>query len=408
MRRTVAASIAAGVLATALVAGAPTAPAAPGDPASGWSSPPGDVHRDVAVSGSGRVFSVSLPEPGTEDHSWLEHGRWREWTRLDIPPTSRGAVIAGPGDYAMAVTGNVSRVFDGTGWTDPVMITAQEIGASKLVANTDGDAALLWSAPGGRSHLSRLVRGGSWVTNRVPSVLVGAPRDVAINEAGKVTVVWAEPRATTAGIWRTVLRPGGTTWSSPVLLGTVEAPRPRLRLVTEGEGRETLLAGNRLWRQASSTQMPTYQFRTSRRAELAAADTRTRLVWAGLTGDEHRFYTRSAGASWGPRVLAWSSRGPSDCPESPWFGVGMVPGGRSYVATAVRTDVGETTEVCGGPFAALVTLDRFDGVLNTSRALDTALQTTPFQIVGGTSGPVVVEYEPGNWTVDWRVQFFDR
>lgn len=409
MRRTaVAAGIAASVLAAALVAGTTTASAAPGDPAFGWLAPDGEVHRDVAVSGSGRVFSVSLPEPGTMDHSWLEVGRWREWSRVEVPPSSQGGMIAGPGDYAMAVTGNVSWLFDGTGWDGPVTITAQEIGTSKLVSNTDGDAALLWSAPGGRPYLSRLVRGGSWVTNRVPTVLVDAPRDVAINNAGKVTVVWAAPKGTTAEIRRTVIQPGATTWSPSTPIGTVETPRPRLRLVTEGEGRETLVAGNRLWRQASSTRLPTYQFRTSNRTELAAGDALTRLVWAGKTGEEHRFYSRSAGTSWGPRVLMWSEVGSLECPNSPWFGVGMVPGGRSYAALVVRTDVGETTDSCGGPYETLVTLDRFDGILNRSGGLDSAIPTTPFQIVGGTGGPIVVEHEVGNWTVDWRLQFFDR
>jgi hypothetical protein len=231
---------------------------------------------------------------------------------------------------------------------------------------------------------------------------------VAINNAGKVTVVWAAPKGATAEIRRTVIRAGATTWSPSVAIGTVDHPRPRLRLVTEGEGRETLLARNKLWRQASSTRMPTYQFRTSSRAELAASDTLTRLVWAGLVGEEHRFYSRSAGTSWGPRVLMWSEVGSTECGDSPWFGVGMVPGGRSYAALAVRTDVGETTDSCGGPFAVVATLDRFDGILNLRGALGSAIPTTPFQVVGGTSGPIVVEHEVGNWTVDWRLDFFDR
>ena len=410
MRRTVvAASIAAGVLAISLVAGMSTASADPGDPAFGWRSPEGEVHRDVAVSGAGRVYSLSLPEPGRQEHSWLERGRWLEWERLEIPPVTTGGMIAGsPGDYAMAVAGNQSYLFNGTGWDGPVPITAQEIGRSKLVSNTDGDAALLWSAPGGRSYLSRLERGGSWGTHRVPSVLVDVPRDVAINNAGKVTVVWAAPKGTTAEIRRTVIQAGATTWSPSMPIGTVDHSRPRLRLVTEGEGRETVLARNKLWRQASSTQMPTYQFRTSSRAELAASDTLTRLVWAGQVGEEHRFYSRSAGASWGSRVLMWSSVGSTECGDSPWFGVGMVPGGRSYAALVVRTDVGETTDSCGGPYETLVTVDRFDGILNRSGGLDSAIPTTPFQIVGGTGGPIAVEHEVGNWTTDWRVQFFDR
>lgn len=407
MRRTAGASIAAGVLATALLAGAP-ASAAPGDPAFGWSSPEGEVHRDVAVSGSGRVFSVSLPEPGTQEQSWLEHGRGLEWSRFDVPASSQGGVIAGPGNYAMAVTGSVSWLFNGMGWDGPVTITAQDVARSKLVGNKDGDAALLWSAPGGRSYLSRLERGGTWVTRRVPSVLVDAPRDVAINNAGKVTVVWAAPKGTTAEIRRTVIQPEATTWSPSVALGAVDHPRPRLRLVTEGGGRETLLARDKLWRQSTSTTMPTYQFRTSNRAELAAGDSLTRLVWAGTVGDEHRFYTRSAGTSWGHRVLMWSEVGSLECPNSPWLGVGMVPGGRAYAALVVRTDVGETTDSCGGPYETLVTLDRFDGILNRSGGLDSAIPTTPFQIVGGTGGPIVVEHEVGNWTTDWRMQFFDR
>lgn len=407
MRRSAAVLVAAGMIVSGLAA-APSASAAPGDPAPGWVAPEGEAHRDVAVSGSGRVFSVSLPETGTLDHSSLEHGYLADWARLDVPPSSQGGVVAGPGDYAMAVTGNVSRVFDGTSWDGPVTISP-EVWRSKLVGNSDGDAALLWSGGSGLPFLSRLDRGGSWVTGRVPGVPADVPRDVAINNAGKVTVVWAVPTATTSAIRRSVLRPGTTTWSSPRQIGTVNTPRPRLTLVTEGEGRETLLAGNKLWRQEGTTELPTYQFRTSVRAKLATSTAGTRLVWSEQANGEHQFYARSARTGWGPRVLLWEHPGPTDpgCDQGNEFGVGMIPGGRTYIAVAIRSEVGETTEVCGGPYAQFITLDRSNSFLNR-RFIFYSHQGTPFQVAAGTAGPVVLEYEPGDWYVDWQMQFYSR
>ncbi|MFD2792778.1 hypothetical protein ACFS27_04360 [Promicromonospora vindobonensis] len=406
MRRSTAAIIVTGVLLAG--AAAPPASAAPGDPAPGWSTRPGETHRDVAVAGSGRVFSVSLPETGTLDHSALEHGYQSDWSRIEVPPSSQGGVIAGPGDYAMAVTGNVSRVFNGTSWNDPVTISP-EIWRSKLVSNKDGDAALLWSGGSGLPFLSRLERGGSWVTGRVTGAPADVPRDVAINNAGKVTVVWAAPTgASTAEIRRTVLRPGGTSWFASRRIGTVNTARPPLTLVAEGEGRETVLAGNKLWWQETVTEKPTYQFRTSVRAKLATGDTATRLVWAEEANTEHQFYTRAAGTSWGPRVMLWEHPGPADdCDQGNEVGVGMVPGGRAYIATAIRSEVGETTEVCGGPYAAFQAVDRWSRVLGAS-GLFYSNAGSPFQIATGTAGPIVLEYEPGDWYVDWRMRFFSR
>jgi hypothetical protein len=118
-RSSVAVVIAAGMLLPGLFA-VPAA-ARPGDPAPGWPVTRHEVmHREVAVSGSGRVFGVGLPDTGTVDHSLLEHGVGDDWSRTEILPRSRGGVVAGPDDYAVAVTGNVSRVFDGTVWGDPV------------------------------------------------------------------------------------------------------------------------------------------------------------------------------------------------------------------------------------------------------------------------------------------------
>ena len=406
MRRSAAATIAVGVLLLGLAA--PSASAAPGDPAPGWSAPEAETHRDVAVSGSGRVFSLSLPETGTLDHSALEHGYQSDWSRIDIPPSSQGGVIAGPGDYAMAVTGNVSRVFNGTSWEDPVMIHP-EVWKSKLVSNKDGDAALLWSGGSGLPFLSRLERGGSWVTGRVTGAPADVPRDVAITNTGRVTVVWAAPTgAKTAEIRRTVLRPGGTNWFASRRIGTVNTARPPLTLVAEGEGRETVLAGNKLWWQETLTEKPTYQFRTSVRAKLATGDTATRLVWSEEANTEHQFYTRAAGTSWGPGVLVWENPGsPDECDLGNEFGVGMVPGGRTYIAAAIRSEVGETTEVCGGPYSIFRVLDRWSNVLGTSGFFYSSTGT-PLQVEAGTAGPIVLEYEPGDWFVDWTMEFYSR
>ncbi|WP_369375106.1 hypothetical protein AB1046_10710 [Promicromonospora sp. Populi] len=393
MRRSAAVVIAAAAL-TGLVA--PTASAAPGDPAPGWPNERYDVmYRDVDVSGSGRVFAVGLPDPDILDYSFLEHGVGADWSSVEVPVRSEGGVVAGPDDYAVAVTGNVSRVFNGSSWGGPVQIAAA-IGESKLVGNTNGDAALLWTAPGGGTpQLSRLIRGGTWQTVPLANDLAGALADVVINDAGKVTVVWADRTGATSQIGRVVLQKGSSTWASAGDLGSVNNTRPKISIVTDGQGRETVIAGNKLWRQTTSTTLPRYQFRTSTRAVLATGTTGTRLIWAVKTSGRYEIRTRFADPQWRAEKLLWWHDAPTDpsCDKGIQFGVGMVPGGRSYVAVGIRHDIDDINLVCEGvEIADILTVDRADGVLN-QRHLSDYSNGGPFQVDASSRGPVVVTYE---------------
>lgn len=393
MRRSVTAIIAVGVALSGLAA-APTASASPGDPAPGWPEFRDDVmYRDVDVSSSSRVFAVGLPDPEILDHSVLEHGIGQDWSSEDLPPEADGGVVAGPGAYAVAVTGNLSRVFDGTSWGEPVEI-APEIRESKLVGNRHGDAALLWKAGDGLSHLSRLVRGETWETGLVPGIPAGARSDVVINDAGKVTVIFAVRTGSTSEIRRTILQKESSTWSRVLRLGTVRAVRPTISLVTDGVGRETFVAGNDLWRQVRSTEQPTFQFRTSVRAKLAAGDTGTRLVWAVRSGGRYEIRTRFTGDRWRAEKVVWSRVAPLDpsCDKGIEFGVGMAPSGRAYVAVGIRHAIDDINLVCGGvEIADLLVVSGFDDVLSQRHLSDYA-NGGPFQVDAGLRGPVVVTY----------------
>jgi hypothetical protein len=248
---------------------------------------------------------------------------------------------------------------------------------------------------------------------------------VAINNAGKVTVVWAAPTGTTSEIRRTVLQPGSTTWSPALLIGTVTNPRPKLTnvqnltIVTDGQGRETLLAANKLWRQATSTQLPTFQFRTSARTRIAAGDTATRIVWPEKSDGRYRVLTRFADPGWRAERVLWTRLASThqDCDRGIEVGVGMVPGGRSYVAVGIKRYLDPTNQICGGVnIADYLTVTQQDTVLNR---WDLALYANggPFQIVAGSQGPVTVEYmqqdetgwvgaPPGGGS--WNMRFFTR
>lgn len=423
MRRSAVVAIAVGVLVAGLAA---ASAAAPGDPAPTWPVRYAMAPRDAAVAGSGRVFEVGLPRTGSLDHSVLSHGRtasiFNEWSSVRLPPSSDGGVIAGRGDYAVAVTGNTSRVFDGTdgvNWLDPVTI-AEGIEESNLVGNADGDAALLWNTADGTPFVSRMARGGTWETVSAPDLPLDAPRDVVINNAGKITVVWAVPTGTTSEIRRSILRAGSTAWSSALRVGIVDNPRPRLSIVTDGQGRETVIARNMLWRQESSNRLPVFQFRTSVRAKAATGDTVTRIVWPAKSDGRYEIRTRYVGQDndWRDQTVLWSRRAPLDpvCDRGIEFGVGMIPGGRSYVAAGIRHEADPVNDVCDGrEIADFLTVNLSDDVLNL-QDLGYYSMGGPFRIKAGTAGPVVLEYKTGHVPGDpefpfdgsWVMRFFTR
>jgi hypothetical protein len=199
----------------------------------------------------------------------------------------------------------------------------------------------------------------------------------------------------------------------------VNDPEPNLSIVTDGEGRETFIAGNKLWRQESTTTLPTYQFRTSVRAKLAAGNTATRLVWAVKTGEQYEVRTRFADPDWRAESTLWTSPSPHDatCDRGFEFGVGMIPGGRSYVAmgiTHIYDDSDDSDGTCRGDSVAdFLTVDRSDTVLN-STDIDYYAIGGPFQIDAAAKGPVVVTYKydhGSSYGGDdglWRMRFFSR
>jgi hypothetical protein len=369
-----------------------TAQAEPGDPLPSWPERHGLAYRDVGVSGSGRVFDVLLPEGGYLYYSALEHGYEDEWSQTRVLPREGGGVVTGPGNYALAVVGNRSYIFGGTSWSEPVTI-AEGMTGIDVVGNRDGDVAVLWTGPAGASYLSRHARGGSWETVQVPNVPAGSPiRDVVLNDAGKTTVVWAAPSGETSQIRRSIVRAGSTSWSTPQTVGTVNDPAPNLTLATDGEGRETLIAGNRLFRQESTSTPHTYQFRTSVRAQIATGNTATRVVWPVTTSGRYEIRTRYIETTWRPETTLWSHTRPTGdyCDLGIELGVGMIPGGRAYVGVGIRQFDDGLPPECAD-IAELVTVNRSDDVLN-EQPLGTYTTGGPFQVEANSHGPIAVEY----------------
>lgn len=384
-----------GLVAVPATATAPTktsAQAEPGDPLPSWPERPGLARRDVSVSGSGRVFDVLLPQAGYLYYSLLEHGYEDDWSETEVGPREEGGVVTGPENYAVGVVGNQSYIFDGASWSDPTTI-AEGMTDLDVVGNDNGDVAIVWTGPTGATYLSRHSRGGSWETIQVPNVPSGLQvRDVVLNDAGKTTVVWAAPSGETSQIRRSIVREGSSSWSAPQTVGTVNNPVPNLTLATDGQGRETLIAGNQLFRQENTSTNHTFQFRTSVRAQIATGENGTRIIWPVSTSGRYEIHTRyTESATWRAEATIWSHVAPAReaCNMGIELGVGMVPGGRAYAGVGIRrTD--ESTPSCAN-IADLITVSRFDDVLN-EEPLGTYTTGGPFQIEANTLGPVVVEY----------------
>jgi hypothetical protein len=378
----------------------PAAQAEAADPLPSWPERPGLAHRDVSVSGSGRVFDVLLPRSGYLPYSALEHGYEDEWSETQVAAREEGGVVTGPENYAIGIVGNRSYIFDGTSWSEPTTI-AEGMADLDVVGNSDGDVAVLWTGPTGATYLSRHGRGGSWETLQVPNVPSGLQvRDVVLNDAGKTTVVWAAPSGETSQVRRSIVREGSSSWSTPQTVGTVNNPAPNLALATDGEGRETLVAGNQLFRQETTSTNHTFQFRTSVRAQIATGDTGTRIIWPVSTSGRYEIRTRyTESSTWRAEATIWSHVAPTReaCNMGIELGVGMVPGGRAYAAVGIRrTD--EPSPACAN-IADLVAVSRFDDVLD-EEPLGTYTTGGPFQIEANTLGPVVVEYQYETYYAD--------
>ena len=200
----------------------------------------------------------------------------------------------------------------------------------------------------------------------------------------------------------------------------VDNPRPRVSIVTDGQGRETVIAGGQLWRQESLNRLPVFQFRTSVRAKAATGDTVTRVVWPVKSDGRYEIRTRYVGqhGDWRDSTVLWSRLAPLDpeCDRGIEFGVGMIPGGRSYVAAGIRHEADPVDDVCDGrEIADFLTVNLSDDVLNL-QDLGYYSMGGSFRIEAGTAGPVVLEYETGHVPGDpdfpfdgsWVMRFFSR
>jgi hypothetical protein len=151
----------------------------------------------------------------------------------------------------------------------------------------------------------------------------------------------------------------------------------------------------RIWRQESSTRLPVFQFRTSVRAKAATGDTATRVVWPVKSAGRYEVRTRyiEHDGDWRAEEVLWSRRAPLDpaCDRGIELGVGMVPGGRSYVAAGIRHEADPVNDLCDGQeIADFLTINRFDDILNL-QDLGYYSMGGPFQIEAGAAGPVALE-----------------
>ncbi|WP_129785624.1 hypothetical protein [Promicromonospora panici] len=396
VRRTVTAATA-GLLLGGLTA--VPAVAAPGDPVPGWAPRPEEAHREVAVSDRGRVFVAANSDGGYKPVHYLEVGAFEAWDRTPNIGSPFGSHLAtGPNGYAVHVSYNTYRLYDGSTWSDDATFYDGRVDAVDMDANPAGDVSvLLRLAENGGTVLARLQRGGQWTTQEVPGVSSGVPADIVLNEQGKTTVVWAVPSGERSTILRSVVHAGRTDWSSPQTVGIVNDPEPNLTMVSDGEGRETIVGGNSLWRQPISTRPHEYRFRTSIFAKLAAGDSDTRVVWPAETEDAHEIRSVMFHDDvQRPQTTLWSytktrCTRTHDLYNVP-FGVGMAPGGRSYVAVGLHHDI-EPDETCPD-VASLLPVGHYDRVLN-EEPLGYFANGEEFQVAAGPAGPVAVEFK--NW-----------
>ncbi|MFC8798979.1 hypothetical protein ACFT2C_14690 [Promicromonospora sp. NPDC057138] len=433
MRRSAAAIIAAGMLLAGAVA--PPASAAAGDPLPGWEPRPEEAHREVSVAPSGRVFVDASSEPGYKPISYLEDGYQDDWVRTETDPASWTGLATGADGYAVDIRFSVGgparyRVHDGDAWGDIGTFYDGEVRDAVMDSNSAGDVAvLLRQFDPTRAILARLPHGGQWVLQDL-GFPTDFPADIVINEQGKTTVVWA------VGIWagthqyseiiRTSVRAGTTSEGKRQLVGTVDrtgqSTQIHLAIDSDGEGRETIIARNRVWRQPHTSRPHEYQMKIGLRGLLATGDMTTRVVWPATT--ETGYEVRSVlfdDAGRHPQSTLWSHAAPpSGCRADAGLGaialgVGMVPGGRSYVAAGIERGI-DSDGVCPD-IASLLVVDRGDRVL-AEQPLGYFAVGDEFQVATAAAGPVVVEFK--NWDDDadpisedqpdgrYSMQFFHR
>ncbi|WP_129784792.1 hypothetical protein [Promicromonospora panici] len=411
MRRSVVVLLAAGFLVAGAVA--PPASAAPGDPLPGWEPRPEEAHREVSVAPSGRVFVDANSEPGYKPISYLEHGYRNDWVRTETEGASWAGLATGADGYAVDVRFTVDgparyRVHDGEAWSDIATFYDGEVREATMDANSAGDVAVVLKlSDPRRTMLARLPHGGEWVVQELRYVYTDYPADVVINEQGKTTAVWAvgfsTPTDYYSRIVRTSVRAGTTSEGRRQLVGTVnrtgENTQLHLAIDSDGRGRETIIARNRVWRQPHTSEPHEYQMRIGIRGLLATGESTTRVVWPVATETGYSIRSvRFEDSGRRPQTTLWShALPPSQCRTGAGIGaialgIGMVPGGRSYVAAGIERGV-DSDGVCPD-IASFLVVDRRDSVLN-EQPLGYFAVGDEFQVAAAAAGPVVVEFK--NW-----------
>ena len=135
------------------------------------------------------------------------------------------------------------------------------------------------------------------------------------------------------------------------------------------------------------------------RGVLATGETTTRIVWPVSTSSGYSIrsvWFDDAGRH--PQSTLWThATPPAACRAEAGLsamvlGVGMVPGGRSYVATGIERGI-DTDGVCPD-IASFLVVDRRDRVL-AEKPLGYFAVGDEFQVDAAAAGPVVVEFK--NW-----------
>ncbi|WP_369371390.1 hypothetical protein AB1046_21870 [Promicromonospora sp. Populi] len=383
---------------------APSASASPGDQLNSWAVRPEDAHRNVAVADSGRVFVDALSESGYKPVSYLEHGYENDWVRTETGPSTWSGLATGPDNYAVNVRVTVDgpasyRVHDGDTWTDSSTFYDGPVHRAYIDANSDGDVSvLLQLRPDGGMILARLLQSGEWTFVELPSGPIPLrAADLVLNEQGKTTVVWAIPFEGTSIINRWIVREGSDRPAQSNRVITVNGTRVPLSIVSDGAGRETIIAGNQLWRQPHTSTPHEYRMRTSIHAGLAAGESATRVAWPILTETGYAIRTllfddvadRRQHVIWSHPVTPTRCHAGSGL-DNLALGIGMVPGGRSYVAVGIRRG-SETSGTCRS-ITALLVVNRTDQVLNYQSIGDFS-NGDEFQVAAGAAGPIAVEFK---------------
>jgi PKD domain len=130
-------------------------------------------------------------------------------------------------------------------WSNSVVISDADEGkvGLKLVANAEGDAAIVWiGQKGGKqiAHVATRPAGGDWSE---PAALSDVERyarepDLAIDEQGAMTAIWREGKGPGVhGVVKAATRPAGGEWSESVELsdGDGEAASPQIVVDPQGE-----------------------------------------------------------------------------------------------------------------------------------------------------------------------------